>query len=309
MLGSPDLSGILGSGRRFRAMSGTTTITNLPRIITSGEEMRLLVQKAQRVYKSVGVIPTMGALHAGHLSLVDAARRECDVVVATVFVNPTQFAPGEDFEKYPRDLDQDAGQLAKHGCGYIFAPSTDEMYPDGFETSVQVGQVAQSLEGERRPTHFAGVATVVLKLLQLVPAELAYFGRKDYQQTLVVQRMLTDLNLPTELRVCPTVREEDGLAMSSRNAYLKGDERKCAAEIYASLRQAKAMIAGGETQVANLQSAVRQQLDAVGGIEVDYVVFVRAGTVQQVESIDGPTVALIAAHVGGARLIDNLDVA
>lgn len=290
-------------------MSGSTTITNLPKIITDGEEMRALVQKAQRVYKSVGVIPTMGALHDGHLSLVDAARRECDVVVATVFVNPTQFAPGEDFEKYPRNLDQDAHQLAKHGCGYIFAPSTEEMYPDGFETSVHVGQVAQPLEGERRPTHFAGVATVVLKLLQLVPADLSYFGRKDYQQTLVVQRMITDLNLPTELRVCPTIREADGLAMSSRNAYLEGGDRKRAAEIHASLQMAKQKIVSGETNVASLQAAVQQHLDAVGGIEVDYVVFVRAGTVEQVDLIDGPTVALIAARVGPARLIDNLDVA
>lgn len=290
-------------------MSGTTTITNLPRIVSSGEEMRTIVTKAQRVYKSVGVVPTMGALHAGHLSLIDMARRECDVVVATVFVNPTQFGPGEDYANYPRDLDRDASELAKHGCGYIFAPPVEEMYPTGFETSIDVGEIAKPLEGKHRPHHFAGVATVVLKLLQFVPADTVYFGQKDYQQTLVVQRMLTDLNVPAEMRICPTIREGDGLAMSSRNAYLSADERFQAAALHACLQLAKRMIAEGETSVAKLKTRMADHLDAVGGIAIDYIAFVRAGTVDQLEAIEGPTVALIAATVGKTRLIDNLEVA
>jgi pantoate--beta-alanine ligase len=280
----------------------------LPTIVHAGAEIRQWVARAQEAGQRVGVVPTMGALHEGHLSLIDAARDDCDVVVATVFVNPTQFAPHEDYQRYPRDLDRDAGLLATHGCDYIFAPSVDEMYPRGYETLVDVGSVARSLEGERRPTHFVGVATVVLKLLNLVPADVAYFGQKDYQQSLVIRRMVTDLNLPSRVVTCPTVRETDGLAMSSRNAYLNSDERKRAAAVYASLQLARQMAANGERDVAAVQQAVEQHLVEVGGFELDYVAFVRAGTIEPVEQIDGPTVVLIAAKLGQTRLIDNIEI-
>lgn len=283
-------------------------ITASPTIVRTGEDIRQVVRHAQRDGRRVGVVPTMGALHPGHLSLVDAAREQCDLVVVTVFVNPTQFAPHEDYERYPRELDTDAAKLAQHGCDYIFAPSVEEMYPTGYETSVNVGSVALPYEGERRPTHFAGVATVVLKLLTLVPADAAFFGRKDYQQTLVVGRMIRDLNVPTELVVCPTVREPDGLAMSSRNAYLKENQRQRAAALHASMQLARQMVERGEQDVATLRGAMEAHLAEVGGIDVDYIAFVRAGTVEPVGMVAGPTTILIAARVGQTRLIDNLQI-
>lgn len=284
----------------------STTVS--PTIVHAGEGIRQVVRDAQRDGRRVGVVPTMGALHQGHLSLVDAAHQQCDVVIVTVFVNPTQFAPHEDYERYPRDLDSDAAKLSQHGCDYVFAPAVEEMYPQGFETSINVGSVALPFEGERRPTHFAGVATVVLKLLTLVPANAAFFGQKDYQQTLVVGQMIRDLNVPTKLVVCPTVRESDGLAMSSRNAYLDDDQRRRATALHASMQLARQMVDRGERQVATLQQAIESLLAEVGGIDLDYIAFVRAGTVEPVESIRGPTVVLMAARVGQTRLIDNMQI-
>jgi pantoate--beta-alanine ligase len=280
----------------------------VPIVVRTGEEIRKRVRDAQRSGQRVGVIPTMGALHRGHLSLVEAAREECDLVIATVFVNPTQFAPHEDFNRYPRDLDRDAALLGERQCDLVFAPSVDEMYPKGFETSVDVGSVADPLEGERRPTHFAGVATVVLKLLNLVPADFAYFGRKDYQQTLVVGQMIRDLNLPTQLRVCATIREPDGLAMSSRNAYLSPDERRRAVALSQSLALASQMVDMGERDVAILRAAMENVLSQAGGIDLDYISFVRSGTMDPVDSIASTTVVLIAARVGKTRLIDNREI-
>lgn len=280
----------------------------IPIVIRTGAEIRARVRDAQRAGQRVGLVPTMGALHPGHLSLVDAAREECEVVVATVFVNPTQFAPHEDFDRYPRNLERDAALLGERQCDFVFAPSVDEMYPKGFETSVEVGSVADSLEGEHRPTHFTGVATVVLKLLNLVPADAAYFGRKDYQQTLVVDQLIRDLNLPTQLRICPTVRESDGLAMSSRNAYLSTDERRRAVALPESLALASQMVDTGERNVSTLRTAMENLLRQVGGIDLDYIAFVRAGTMEPVDSIASTTVVLIAARVGKTRLIDNREI-
>ena len=183
--------------------------------------------------------------HEGHLSLVDAARAECDLSVVSVFVNPTQFGPKEDLSRYPRDLDRDLALLGSRGCDLVFAPTVEEMYPAGYETSVDVGTLGRELEGEYRPDHFRGVATVVLKLFQIVPAEIAFFGRKDYQQSLVVRRMVDDLNVPIEIRVCPTVREADGLAMSSRNAYLSADERRRGLALSQSLQLAERLVREG----------------------------------------------------------------
>src|SRR5262245_11859153 len=209
-----------------------------PRVITDAAQLHEAVLAVRQAGRTVGLVPTMGALHEGHLSLVDRARSECDVTVVTVFVNPTQFGPGEDFHRYPRDLFADVAMLGRRGCNLVFAPGPDAMYPPGYSTTVDVGPLGQVLEGEHRPTHFRGVATIVMKLFQLAPAHRAYFGRKDYQQTLVVERMVADLNVPIDIRVCPIIREPDGLAMSSRNAYLSEDERDRATHVSGALGRA-----------------------------------------------------------------------
>jgi pantoate--beta-alanine ligase len=247
----------------------------------------------------------MGALHEGHLSLVDAARAECDLAVVTIFVNPTQFGPGEDLRRYPRDMDRDLALLAARGCDVVFAPSEAAMYAPGHATFVDVGAIGQVLEGEFRPTHFRGVATVVLKLFQMAPGTRAFFGRKDYQQTLVVRQMVADLNVPIEVRVCPTVREADGLAMSSRNAYLSPDERRRALALSRSLRLAERLVDDGERDTGVIYAAMREEIDRAGGVDAQYIAFVADGTVTPVTTIDGPTTIAIAAKVGKTRLMDN----
>jgi len=225
--------------------------------------------------------------------------------VASIFVNPTQFAPQEDFRRYPRDLDRDVALLGSRGCDVVFAPSESEMYAADHHTFVDVGPNGQVLEGEFRPTHFRGVATVVLKLFQIVPADRAYFGRKDYQQTVVIKKMVADLNVPVEIRVCPTAREPDGLAMSSRNAYLSPDERRRAVLLSRSLNLAERLAMEGEHEVEKIRQAMQQQLTKVGGVELQYIAFVADGTLTPVTRIDEPTTVAIAAKVGNTRLIDN----
>lgn len=273
-------------------------------VVTSAAEIQSAVLAAKNSGETVGFVPTMGALHQGHLSLVDASLAQCDRTVVSIFVNPTQFAPGEDLEKYPRPLGDDVRLLEERGAWLAFVPTVEEMYPAGFDSYVDVGSVAAPLEGSARPTHFRGVATVVLKLFQMVPADRTYFGRKDYQQSLVVERLIEDFNLPIELRVCPIVREPDGLAMSSRNAYLSPAERERAAAIWQSLALAERLHNAGETDVAPIDSAMQQHL-AAAGIEVEYVAFLAEGTVREVETIAGRTVVAVAARVGRTRLIDN----
>lgn len=274
-------------------------------VIECGESMRTHVQRARQAGETVGFVPTMGALHEGHLSLVDAARAECDLVAASIFVNPTQFAAGEDFAKYPRVLQRDLALLAQRGCQAAFVPEPSEMYPPGFDTTIEVGAVAEPWEGAARPGHFRGVATVVHKLFQFVPADRAYFGQKDYQQTLVVRRMVADLNLPIEIRVCPTVREADGLAMSSRNAYLSADERRRALALSQALQVAEQAFARGERRSEQIRRAMLAHIAAVGGVEVQYIAIVRDGAVEEADRVDGPTVVAIAARVGATRLLDN----
>jgi pantoate--beta-alanine ligase len=247
----------------------------------------------------------MGALHEGHLSLVEASRSECDLTIATIFVNPTQFAPDEDFNKYPRELDRDLTLLGGRGCDVVFTPSVEEMYPPGNATSIDVGPVGRVLEGEFRPTHFTGVATVVMKLFQLAPADRAYFGRKDYQQTLVIGQMVADLNVPIELRICPIIREPDGLAMSSRNAYLSPDERTRALSLSRALCRAEELALGGESSVTLIDRAMREVIEQADGVDVQSIAFVADGTVTPVREITGPTTVAIAAYVGKTRLIDN----
>lgn len=277
-----------------------------PQLITDGEAVRQVVQQARKAGKSVGLVPTMGALHEGHLSLLETARTECDMAVVSIFVNPTQFGPAEDFRQYPRNLDHDLALLGRGGCDLVFAPTDAAMYAPGHTTYVDVGQLGQALEGEFRPTHFRGVATIVLKLFQLAPADRAYFGRKDYQQTIVVRQMVADLNVPIDVRVCPTVRESDGLAMSSRNVYLSPDERRRALSLSRSLQLAEHAAKEGERDAAKIRALMRREIDTAGGIDVQYITFVADGTVTPVERIEGPTTVALAAKVGKTRLIDNL---
>ncbi len=275
------------------------------RIVTTVEEVRRLVREAQAAGDTVGFVPTMGALHAGHLSLVDASQTQCDRTVVSIFVNPTQFGPGEDQARYPRTFEKDCELLAQHGCWLVFAPGAEEVYRPGHETFVEVGPVALPLEGEIRPGHFRGVATVVLKLFQMVPADRAFLGRKDYQQSLVVNRMVADFDLPIELVVCPTVREVDGLAMSSRNAYLSPTERQQAATLWKSLQLAESLYKRGECDVAKITEQMRACLASAGIQKLDYIAFLAEGTVEPVTTLAGPTVVALAVRVGQARLIDN----
>lgn len=255
--------------------------------------------------RTIGLVPTMGALHEGHLSLVRRAKAECDAVVATIFVNPAQFGPHEDFDKYPRTLERDLELLGQVGCDLVFAPPKDEMYPAGFSTYVEPPAVAAPLEGVCRPGHFRGVATVVLKLLNLVPADVAYFGQKDYQQSLVIQHMARDLNLPIRIAVCPIVRESDGLALSSRNRYLSSAERQQALALSRGLARAESLVRAGERTAAVIVAALRGELAAAGIERIEYATVADAETLEEVRLLDRPAVALVAAFVGATRLIDN----
>lgn len=275
------------------------------RIETSAREIFATVRAAQRNGETVGLVPTMGALHKGHLSLVNRSVAECDKTVVSIFVNPTQFAPNEDLKSYPRALDRDVSLLQERGCWLVFAPAVEEVYRAGHDTTIDVGSVAKPWEGAARPTHFPGVATVVLKLFLMVPADRAYFGQKDYQQSLVVRQLVADLNVPIEIHVCPIVREPDGLAMSSRNAYLSAEERSQACLLWQSLKLAESLYIEGETDVATIKQAMVRLLGSIGDIRVDYIAFLGEGTVRPVETIAGPTIVAIAAHVGRTRLIDN----
>jgi pantoate--beta-alanine ligase len=301
-----------------------TTTPNFPRVVTTCAEAYRAVQDARAAGKSVGVVPTMGALHEGHLSLARASHAECDFTVATIFVNPTQFGPKEDLARYPRTLDVDLQSLASCNADLVFVPTNEEMYPAGFSTYVEPPQAAQPFDGQLRPGHFRGVCTVVLKLFNVIPADRAYFGQKDYQQSLVIRRMVLDLNLPTQIRVCPIVREPDGLAMSSRNRYLSSAERQQALALSRSLRLAvdcflperlpKSLetsevlypISQGERHPEALREKMRHVLTDAGISQIDYIAFVEPETLAEVVEIVPGTVVLIAARVGTTRLIDNV---
>lgn len=284
------------------------TETNKTQFVTSIGEVRAAVQQARQQGEKIGFVPTMGALHEGHLSLVDASLTECDRTVVSIFVNPTQFGPSEDLASYPRDLQKDVELLQERGCWLVFAPDVVDIYPPGHQTVVDVGSVAVPWEGACRPTHFRGVATVVLKLFQIVPADRAYFGQKDYQQTLVVNKLVDDLNVPIEVRVCPIIREPDGLALSSRNAYLNAEERERAAKLWQSLQLAEQLHAGGETDVLCIADEMERLITADEDdedVEVQYIAFLEQSTVREVATISGPTVVALAVRVGKTRLLDN----
>jgi pantoate--beta-alanine ligase len=255
--------------------------------------------------KRVGLVPTMGALHAGHISLVDAARRSCDVVVTTIFVNPTQFGPTEDFGKYPRTLDADRAMLDTAGCDAVFVPMPEEMYPPGFSTYVAPPACARMLEGEFRPGHFRGVCSVVLKLFLAVPADVAVFGQKDFQQALVIRKMVEDLNLPIEIEVQPTMREFDGLAMSSRNRYLSPIERNVALSLSRALQIAELRRKEPDVTVDQLESAMHAELRDAGVRRIDYATIRSPETLEPATDPRAASVGLMACFVGSTRLIDN----
>lgn len=256
----------------------------------------------------VGLVPTMGALHAGHVSLFDRARTECSPVYASIFVNPKQFGPNEDFAKYPRALEVDLVKLAGAGVDAVFAPEPAEMYPPGFATHVSVDRISERLEGRTRPGHFRGVTTVVMKLLQIVQPHRAYFGRKDAQQARIVQQMTQDMSLDSEIVVCPIVREADGLALSSRNAYLDAQQRKAAPVLHRALEAAQNELQRGERDALQLQTAMHRVLDDEPLCKVDYVEIVNAETFEPVVRVSRSSYVLLAAYFGKTRLIDNLFV-
>jgi pantoate--beta-alanine ligase len=280
----------------------------MPRVITSCDEMQQTALQLRAAGQRVGLVPTMGALHEGHLSLVRAAKQVCDIAIATIFVNPTQFGPKEDFSKYPRTLDNDLALLDSVDCDLVFVPGGEEMYPPRFSTYVEPPAVAKLLEGVFRPDHFRGVCTVVLKLFNLVPSDIAFFGRKDYQQAMVIRHMARDLDLPLKISVCPIVREPDGLALSSRNRYLSADERQQALALSAALKAASEAFAGGERSAAVLSATMQDTLQSAGIERIDYATVVDAGTLEVIDQIDEAAVALIACYVGTTRLIDNKEL-
>jgi len=268
--------------------------------------MKEQARQARAENRIIGLVPTMGALHRGHLSLIERARRECSPVIASIFVNPKQFGPNEDFSKYPRTFDRDSKMLEQAGVDSVFAPEPSEIYPNGFSTYVQVEGLSERLEGRSRPGHFRGVTTVVMKLLQIIQPNFAYFGRKDAQQARIITQMARDLNLDSEIVVSPIVREPDGLALSSRNAYLSAEERKAAPVLYRALDAAKSELAAGVRDALQLQTSLRRKLDSEPLARVDYAEVVDAETFEPVMRVSKPCYVLLAVFIGKTRLIDNL---
>jgi pantoate--beta-alanine ligase len=267
-----------------------------------------ILDRARAEGNSIGFVPTMGALHEGHLSLVRAAAAQNDLAVVSVYVNPRQFGPSEDFARYPRDFERDAGLAAGAGCDFLFAPRDDEIYPAGFTTAVEVGGISSLLEGASRPGHFRGVATVVLKLLNLLRPTRAYFGEKDAQQLAVVRRMVKDLDVPVEIVPMPTVRDADRLALSSRNAFLSGEDRTAARRIPAALQAAWDAVARGERNPIVVREIMTETLGRDEAVRVDYIAIVDPETFALLPTLRGEVLVLFAGWVGSTRLIDNVRV-
>jgi pantoate--beta-alanine ligase len=271
--------------------------------VTTLEELRL---ERKKLAGPVGLVPTMGYLHQGHLSLVQAARKQCASLVVSIFVNPTQFAPTEDLAAYPRDLPRDLEMLEANGADLVWTPTFDIMYPSGYQTWVIVEEVSKPLEGSFRPNHFRGVSSVVAKLFNAVQPDKAYFGQKDAQQVVVIRRMAQDLNFPLEVVVCPTVREEDGLAMSSRNVYLNSRERLAASVLYRSLQAAQAAYENGERRASCLRQMMLETLAQEPLARPQYVSCANAASLQELEEVNGPALLSMAVFIGQTRLIDNI---
>jgi len=270
------------------------------------ESVRRLVKAARIAGRKIGFVPTMGALHIGHISLIEAAKKNCDFVVVSIFVNPTQFGPNEDFTKYPRPIEADLNICRKAGVDVIFAPTPQEMYPAENLTLVEVEKISEPLCGKFRPGHFRGVATVCAKLFNIVLPDVAYFGQKDAQQAIVIKRMVADLNMPLKIVVCPTVREKTGLAMSSRNQYLTPQQKKDAAYIYKSLQKCRQMIKQGGRDTKKIIAEMRKVLKQIPSVEIQYVSIVDAETLQNIDKVADKILVAVAVKVGSTRLIDNI---
>ena len=277
------------------------------RVLRTVADLRTLLAAARSGGNSIGLVPTMGYFHDGHLSLMRRARSDTDVVVVSLFVNPAQFGPGEDLDAYPRDEERDRRLAEGEGVDVLFAPPLEEVYPDGFATTVTVRDLTEMLEGDqaqRGAVHFQGVTTVVTKLFNMVGPDVAYFGQKDAQQALVVRKLVRDLDIPVRIEVCPTIRDADGLALSSRNAYLSSEERERALALSRALRAAEAAVAGGTRDAAAVVAVARDELDRAG-VEPDYLQLRSATDLSPVERVNGSALLAVAARVGRARLIDN----
>ncbi|MCM8770352.1 MAG: pantoate--beta-alanine ligase [Candidatus Omnitrophica bacterium] len=278
------------------------------KIIKSIKKIQQILAKERLKGRSIGFVPTMGALHEGHLSLIRQARRENDIVVVSIFVNPTQFGPKEDFKKYPRNFKKDALLCEKCGVDFIFYPDAKAMYPKGYKTYVNVEDLGNVLCGKSRPGHFKGVATVVTKLFNIIGPDLAYFGSKDAQQAIIIKRMVEDLNMPLKIKVMPTVREKDGLAMSSRNIYLNKKERKAATALFHSLKAAEKFIKKGEKDAGKIIHLMRRMIQEAQPKKIDYIEIVDAQSLLPVKKIKGKVLIALAVWFGKARLIDNIIV-
>jgi pantoate--beta-alanine ligase len=277
-------------------------------VATTIESVRSLVKAARERGRKIGLVPTMGALHVGHVSLIEAAVNNGDFVIVSIFVNPTQFGPGEDYEKYPRPLEADLAICRKASVDVVFAPMPKEMYPAENLTWVTVEKLTEPLCGRSRPGHFRGVTTVCAKLFNIVEPDAAYFGQKDGQQAIVIQRMVADLNMPLRIVVCPTVREPNGLAVSSRNQYLNDRQKQDAAVIYASLQECRRMIDAGVSDAGQIVGRMRGMLEQVALIKIEYVSIVDAETLEDVQAVGGRVLVAVAVRIGPARLIDNIMV-
>src|SRR5690348_3090156 len=275
-------------------------------VISTIREMRSASRDVRRQRARLGLVPTMGALHEGHLSLARAAKAKSDVVAVSIFVNPTQFGPNEDFARYPRNLEADCAMLERENVDVVFAPSAEEMYPPGAVTWVTVEGLSERLCGKSRPGHFRGVATVVAKLFNAVEPDVAFFGQKDAAQVAVIKRMVRDLNLPVKIEVCPIVRESDGLALSSRNAYLSPDERKMALVLHASLKRAQKLFDEGERDAAKIVHESKKAFVWQPAVKLDYFEIVDPDTLEPIATINKRSLVAVAAFVGNTRLIDNI---
>ncbi|PIV22896.1 MAG: pantoate--beta-alanine ligase [Deltaproteobacteria bacterium CG03_land_8_20_14_0_80_45_14] len=275
-------------------------------VIKTIKEMKEFSSQARRAGKTIAFVPTMGFFHDGHLSLMREGRRRCDLLIISLFVNPTQFGPNEDFKNYPRDFERDRKMAEEVGADVLFAPEASDMYPSNHQTIVRVEKVTQNLCGRSRPVHFQGVATVVLMLFEIVTPHAAIFGEKDYQQLVTIQQMVRDLHMRVEVVGMPTVREEDGLAMSSRNRYLLLEERKAALSLYRSLQKAKELLQKGERKAERILHEMKEIFQSEPLVKIDYVQICDAYSLQDVNQIEGDVVVALAAYLGKTRLIDNL---
>ncbi|MBM3305927.1 MAG: pantoate--beta-alanine ligase [Candidatus Aminicenantes bacterium] len=276
------------------------------RVVTGIPEMKALAGEWKAAGRTIGFVPTMGYLHEGHLSLVRASKERCEATVVSIFVNPAQFGPSEDFQRYPRDLAKDSATLEREGVDVLFVPAAEAVYPPGYKTYVEVRDLQDRLCGRTRPGHFRGVATIVLKLFNIVRPDVAFFGAKDAQQTVTIEKMARDLDLDVEIAVCPVVREPDGLAMSSRNVYLSPDERAAARVLSKSLAEAERLIREGERDASRVAARVKDIIAGEPLARLDYAEIVEAGTLEPVAEVRGDTLILLAVYIGRTRLIDNL---